>query len=384
MSRPTPSPLALGLVGLAATFVGIGLGRFSFTPLIPLLVAENVATSAQAAYAAAAMMVGYTVGAIGAAPLARRLGSAPMLRVALAGTALALLAEAFPIGIAGHGLARFVTGVLGAVLMVLGPALALRAAPPDGRGRVAGLTYTGIGLGIVGSGLAVPALGDWGGVTAAALGLAVAALAFGGSAWFRLPPSAPPATGVDGARLSRPVVLLGAAYALDAFGYVPHTTFWSDFIASELGRGVSAGGLHWALFGIGALLGPVVLGRLAVSYGFRRVLTGGLAVKAAAVALPMVSVTPLALGLSSVLVGALVPGMVAAVSGRLSEIVPADRLPARWGLLTAVFAVAQAASGWAHSALYGASGTYSTLFPLAAGALAIATVLVFVSGEPDQ
>jgi len=180
------------------------------------------------------------------------------------------------------------------------------------------------------------------------------------------------------------VLLLAAAYAIDAFGYVPHTAFWSDFIASELGYGVAAGGIHWALFGVGALLGPVVLGRAAGRFGFRRVLTAGFAVKAAAVGLPVVATSPIALGLSSVLVGALVPGIVASVSGRLSEIVPADRLPARWGLLTAIFAVAQALAGWAQSALYGAAGTYTVLFPLAAGALVLSTILVFASGETDR
>lgn len=380
MSAPARSTLTLGLVGLATTLVGIGLGRFSFTPLIPLLVEEGVATSSQAAYAATALMAGYMTGAVGAAWAARRLGARWLLRLALAGTTVALLAEVFPISILGHGSARFVTGVLGAVLMILGPALALRAAPVEGRGRVAGLTYTGIGLGIVMSGLGVPALGALGGVALAAGGLMGVALIATAFAWTRLPPAAPPATSTDGQGLSRAVLLLGAAYALDAFGYVPHTAFWSDFIASELGHGVAAGGRYWALFGLGALLGPLVVGWLAARYGFHRVLIGVMTVKASAVSLPMVSVTPVALAASSFLVGALVPGLVTVVSGRLSELVPADRLPARWGALTVAFAITQVAAGWVHSSLYEATGRYADLFPLATGALVVAIALVLIPG----
>lgn len=371
MSPPHPSAWRLALPGLAATFIGIGLGRFSFTPLIPLLVAEGTATSGEAARAAAALLVGYTLGAVGAAMLARRFGAVAVLRCALWGTALALLAEALPIGIFGHGALRAVTGCLGGILMVLGPTQVMRAAYPEQRAMASGVIYSGIGLGMLASGGLVPALATWGTpAVAVALGIlaALVAILFGWK-WPEAPEPPVPPTSTGGRTWSPALIFLAIAYALDAIGYIPHTVYWSDFVASELGHGVGAGGRYWMLFGLGALAGPVLAGRAARRFGFRRALSAAFTLKILAVGLPVLSVSPVALAISSVGVGALVPGVVALVSGRLTDFSSPHQLAGRWGLLTAVFAVSQTLAGAAHAELFVQLGSYRPLFLVASLAL---------------
>src|SRR5471032_1762756 len=78
--------------GLCATLVGVGIGRFSYTPLIPFLIAGGVLSEAEAAYLGAGGVLGYLLGAALAARIAARLGMTAAVRVAFALAALSLAA----------------------------------------------------------------------------------------------------------------------------------------------------------------------------------------------------------------------------------------------------------------------------------------------------
>ncbi|NLH83001.1 MAG: YbfB/YjiJ family MFS transporter, partial [Phyllobacteriaceae bacterium] len=174
-SRSVLSPLALA--GLAALVVGLGFGRFAYTALVPGLIGEGWIGPTGAGPLAAANFAGYLAGALAGAPLARRFGTATTLRLTMAATALALFAGVAPFGIVWLALARFAAGVGGAVLMVVAPTTVLRLAEPARRGAIAGVVFTGIGLGIALSGTLVPMLARAGiAVTWAALGLAAGVL----------------------------------------------------------------------------------------------------------------------------------------------------------------------------------------------------------------
>jgi predicted MFS family arabinose efflux permease len=387
------SPLALGSLGLACTFVALGMGRFSFTPMMPMLIAEGVASPAGVNLAAALMMVGYTVGAIGSAWAGRRFGTRRMVRLALMVISAALATEALPLPLELHALMRFLCGMGGAVLIILAPSLLLQSTSADGRAKVAGLTYTGIGLGTLISGAVVP----WAGTVAtASLALAaLSAVAMVSSYW--LPAPSPPVHHAQSdsdpaVRLSWsqklrrgwPVVgLVALAYALDAFAYVPHSALWGTFVAQEVGLGVTVAGHHWMLFGLGAICGPMLVARFAATLGFRRTLGGAMTLKAGAILLPWLTTAPWALALSITLVGALVPSVVALTSGRLAEIDP-DKMAARWGVATSAFAIFQAAGGWIHASLYASFHSYLPLFPIAASVLAVGAVIVFLARESER
>ncbi len=393
---PTPrtlSPLALGGLGLACTFVALGMGRFSFTPMMPMLVAEGVATPSQVNSAAALMMVGYTIGAISAAWAGRRFGSRLMVRLALLLISIALGLEALPLPIEAHSILRFFCGAGGAVLIILAPSLLLQSSAISGRAKVAGLTYTGIGLGTLISGAVVPWAGS---VSGASVALAlISALAMASSFWLPPPPvitrpsptndaPQPKISWLQRLRAGSPVVgMVALAYAMDAFAYVPHTALWGTFVAQEIGLGVKVAGHHWVLFGMGAICGPLLVARVAAAIGFRRTLFAAMALKAGAILLPWLSTAPWVLMLSITMVGALVPGVVALTSGRLAEM-DAEKMPARWGLATSGFAIFQAAAGWIHASLYAFFGSYLPLFPLAAAVLAVASVIVLFAREPND
>lgn len=374
--------LPRALPGFAATFVGIGMGRFSLTPLAPLLVAEHWVTPQGAATAAALMLAGYAVGALAAAPLARLFGTDRCLWLALLVTGLALIATALVPDVVGQSVGRAITGVTGGVLMVLGPSAILRVTAAAERPAVSALIYAGIGLGIALSGIVIPVVAD--AVTASWL-IAGAALLGALPGFRRGVPQPAPVAGVgqaggrwSGLRMPGPVVLLTVAYGLDAIGYIPHTVYWSSYIARELGLGISSGGGQWVLFGVGAVLGAPAAGLVAARIGFQRAVPLALLVKAVAVALPLISDSGLALAVSSVLVGLLVPGVVALMSGRLAGVTEPHRLTGQWALMTGIFALFQAGGGALHAHLFTLTGSYRPMFLLAGLALAAAAAVAAV------
>ncbi|HMH77171.1 MAG TPA: YbfB/YjiJ family MFS transporter, partial [Candidatus Udaeobacter sp.] len=136
MSGPRPHPGAwrVTLAGLCASLVGIGLARFAYTPLLPVLITEGWFPASQAAYLGAANLAGYLGGALCARPLAHRSGAPWALRAMMALVTAAFFACALPLSFAWFFLWRFASGVAGGTLMVLAAPTVLPHVPAARRG----------------------------------------------------------------------------------------------------------------------------------------------------------------------------------------------------------------------------------------------------------
>ena len=375
------------LAGLCASLVGIGLARFAYTPLIPALIAAGWFTPAQAAYLGAANLAGYLAGALLARRIAALVPTGALLRTMMAVATAAFFACAAPLSFSWFFVWRFAAGIAGGVLMVLAAPVVLAQVPPARRGLASGAIFTGVGLGIAASGTLVPLLlraglsTTWCGLGALALGLT--ALAWGGWPRGRAVPAAPPAS-APARHGRRPPALraLYVEYALIAAGLVPHMVFLVDFVARGLGRGLDVGGQYWVVFGLGAAIGPLATGQLADRIGFQRALRLALVVQTMAVALPALTAGPIWLALSSLAVGAMVPGIVPLVLGRVHELSPAGEpgRTAAWSFATVAFALGQAAAAYGFSFLFARAGDgYAMLFGLGAAVLALALTIDLVA-----
>ncbi|HZU89651.1 MAG TPA: YbfB/YjiJ family MFS transporter [Stellaceae bacterium] len=418
-------PVRATVAALSANLVGIGLARFGYTPLIPALIAAHWFTPAASVSLGAANLFGYLLGALGARALASRAGLKASLRAMMALTAASFFACAWPLGFLWFFVWRVLSGMTGGGLMALAAPAVLPHIPPSRRGLAGGAIFTGVGLGIAASGTLVPLLVK-AGLVETWLGLGLLALLMTMLAWNGWPPAprdhrsrgdsngearravppaghspdqvrglkarrglkahphegafpahAPPATG----RVLRALYL---EYALNAVGLVPHMIFYVDFIARGLGRGLAVGARYWVLFGLGALVGPLLAGHLGDRIGFRAALRLAFIVETLAVALPLASVATPALAVSSFVVGAFVPGIVAVVIGRMRELVPRDPPGQRaaWSLCTTAFALGQALAAYGFAALYAKSANgYPLLFALAAASLLTALAVDLGAGR---
>ena len=189
---------------------------------------------------------------------------------------------------------------------------------------------------------------------------------------------APALEGPHRSRFGPTLKALYVEYALNAVALVPHMVFLVDFVARGLERGIDVGAQYWVVFGLGAVTGPLIAGHVADRIGFARALCLAFIVQAAAVALPAITVSSGALALSSLVVGAMVRGIVPLVLGRVHQLAAADEQvrQAAWSFATAAFALGQAAAAYGFSFLFARTdGGYAALFALGAAALVLALAI---------
>lgn len=361
------------LAGLCATLIGVGLQRFAYSPLLPVMVTARWLTPGQAGALGGANFAGYLVGALAAGWTGSLLGVRRALRGAMVVAALCFLLCAYRGGLFWLLPWRTLAGVAGGTLMVLaGPAVQV-SVPAEQRPRAGGVMFAGVGSGIAIGAAIVPLLLPWG-VAATWLMLALTTAALAVLAWRRVPDVAPPADpGLP--RLPRAAWMLILSYAVSAAAITPHMLFWPDFIARGLGWGVRAGSVGWLGFGLAAMVGPSLFSALAVRFGIVTAYRASLAVQGLAALLPVLLHTLPVLVLSTLLAGS-------SAVGATTLMIPAgrqlagDRAAAIWRLGTAAWGAAQTATGFALAAVLAATGSHLPLFGLGAAAGLLAALLV--------
>jgi predicted MFS family arabinose efflux permease len=373
-----PIPWRATLSGLCASFVGIGIARFAYTPLLPAIIAAHWFTAEAATYLGAANLAGYMAGAALANRLATRAPAPLVIRTMLALAVAAFFACAWPINLAWFFAWRFISGLSGGVVMVLAATTILPHVPPARRGAATGAIFMGVGLGIATSGTLVPLLLQLG-LQQAWIGLGVLGTVMTAIAWNGLP-AAHPATAVRSPvrhplDIGWPLKALYFEYALNAVGLVPHMIFLVDFVTRGLHAGLARGAEYWVLFGLGAVLGPILGGHVADRTGFGPALRLGFLVQAAAIAVPALGFDGVCLMVSAVVVGAFIPGVVTLTLGRVREVLehyPSAHADA-WSKATTSFAVIQAGAAYGMSFLFASNGgNYGMLFAIGAAAVVLA------------
>jgi predicted MFS family arabinose efflux permease len=374
-SRREVSVLHATLAGLCAVLVGIGLARFAYTPLIPALIDAQWFTAVQAVYLGAANLAGYLIGALSGRRLAAASTTPFILRAMMLVATASFFASALPISFLWFFLWRLLSGIAGGALMVLAAPSILPHIAPARRGLAGGVIFTGVGLGIAASGTLVPLLLRQGLATTwcalGALALLLTVLAWSG--WPGDVAARP--THERPRRASSTLLALYAEYGLNAAGQVPHMVFLVVYVALGLERGIEIGAQYWVLFGVGAVLGPMLAGQLADRIGFARALRLAFLIQILGVALAAIPVGSLGLAVSSVVIGAAVPGVVPLVLGRVHELVPPEQRGPTWSFATTAFALGQAAGAYGLSFLYAQTGNYGLLFMLGAGAIFLALLI---------
>jgi predicted MFS family arabinose efflux permease len=387
------------LAGLAATFTGNGIGRFAYITLMPALIQAQWFSRAAAAQLGVATLLGYLLGPCLIQLTAQRWPRRALMRGAMLLCSVSYFACAWPSApFAWFYGWRFLAGLGGAILMVLAAPMILPHVRSAQRGRMSGLIFSGIGLGAALSGLLIPVLVQvqisWAWWAMGGSCLALTGLTW--PTWARLdrlplPRSVSP-TGSDSAPLIETSVwqnprvwCLLIAYALNAIGFLPHTLFWVDFLVRELGCSLAVGGFSWALFGLGAAIGPVLTGRWGDRWGVRRCLLVGFGLKALGVALPLWSQQIWVLHFSAFLVGMFTPGIVALVSMYAMQLVGVRNHHCAWGAMTFSFALTQAFGGMGMALLIRQMDSYLPLYGISAVALLGSIVcIIAISARSPQ
>lgn len=378
----TANPWRVIFAGLCASLIAVGFGRFAYTPLIPAQIAAEWFSPTQTIYFGAANLAGYLVGALSAGPVGRHVPNVFLLRGAMGLVTVSFFACSMPLSVSWFFAWRFIAGVAGGYLIVLAAPMVLPHVPPERRGLAAGAIFLGVGVGIVASGTLIPLFLRFG-VSQAWIGIGGASLILTILSWPAWPKthealraeSEPTIAPRDNAGLLR---ALYVAYALTAVGQATHVIFFVDFIVRGLGKGMEAAATYWLVWGLSAVIGPLVAGAVADRIGFRRALRLSLFMQAAGVLLPAFSTAPISLIISSLIIGGFISGSVVLTLGRARELTPGGQAAQTlsWGRCTAAFSIGLAIAAYVYSAIFANFGElYLTIFIIGGLGFALAFLI---------
>jgi MFS family permease len=380
--------LAIALAGLLSLAVAVGIGRFAFTPLLPLMLHDGTLDLAAASWLATANYLGYWIGAMACAlqpALWRRWGRPPLahtaaIRSGLVATVLLTLGMALPLP-ALWPLWRGLAGIASALVFVYVASWCLTRLAALGAPALAGLIFVGPGLGIAASGLVASVMVAYG--VQAATGWAVfAALAAGltAIAWPQLrgTVAAPAAAQTGDAPAPRGTVpILALAYGLAGFGYIISATFL-PVIARQMLPGSIWLDLFWPLFGLGVAGGALLTLRVPAHWDRRHLLMGCYAMQASGILLGVWLPSLLGFAVGSLLLGLPFTALTLFAVQEVRRLRPHDA-SALLGLLTAVFGLGQIAGPLLVAALLAHSATpalgFARSLELAATALLVGLLM---------
>ncbi|HTS54086.1 MAG TPA: YbfB/YjiJ family MFS transporter [Burkholderiales bacterium] len=369
------SPAAVARAGLIALAVAMGIGRFAFTPLLPMMQDDEGLSVAIGGWLASANYLGYLIGALSAMWIrAQAAGAVRAALIVIGAATIAMgLAHTFPL----WALLRGIAGVASAWALIHASAWCLERLAAVRRPVLNGMVFGGVGAGIAGVGAICVVLMHAGAGSARSwIVLGALALVLTATVW---PTFASDPRGASSGRGSAPgaapswdreSLRLVLCYGAFGFGYIIPATFL-PVMARQAIHDPLIFGWSWPVFGAAALVSTLGAAMLPPSLGNRRAWIASQLLMALGVALPVF--WP---GIGGVLFSAVFVGgtfmVTTMVAIREAREVAGPHAIGLIAAMTAAFAVGQIAGPIGASYLVGSSGSFS-------GALLIASFLLALS-----
>ena len=355
--------------------VAMGIGRFAFTPLLPMMQKDAGLSLGLGGWLATANYVGYLMGAYSATHL--RFRPARVAPLSLLATALLTAAMAWTQAPAAWMALRFLAGVASAWVLIFTSAWALHRLAALAAPGLRGVVFSGVGLGIMLAGLLCiwflqagwSSARSWIalGVTALLLSL-VSAPAIARRNLEAVQTAHMPPVGRAGAR---EVLALALAYGIFGFGYIIPATFLPAMAKQRI-PDPAVFGWAWPLFGLAGLVSTLIAGRLMVRYSNRGVWGVSHLIMGAGVVLPLLLGGMTGIVLSALCVGGTFMVITSAGIQEARRLMPHDPAPLM-AKLTVAFALGQILGPLCVSLLPAGPGSL-------AGLLLTAAVLLAASG----
>jgi len=390
VKAPDPSPPAhparLILILSLTPTVGLGIGRFAYSLVLP-----DMRDALGWSYSAAGFMntinaAGYLAGALMASRLIRRYGLSAAVRWGTLASVVSLALCALSGNFFVLSFARLLAGVGAAAGFVAGGTLATKIAQsyPARANFLLSLFYAGPGLGILASGLIAPfvlqAFGPgswwivWWAMTLLAVAMSVPLMLTSIDMDDGLADAAPAKFAVA------PVLIYLAGYFLFGAGYIAYMTFMIAYVR-DAGGGAAAQSAFWSLIGVSAFVTPWV---------WRRVLAldrGGLStaiilgVNALGAALPLFGHSPALLAISALVFGVAFFAVVGSTTAFVRLNYPPSAWPKGIAAMTIAFGIGQTLGPIAVGAVTDAMGSLSYALNVSAAMLAVGAMAAAFQGK---
>ena len=386
LPSPPAHPARLILTLSLTPTVGLGIGRFAYSLVLP-----DMRDALGWSYSAAGFMntvnaAGYLAGALMASRIVKRYGLSAAARWGTLACVVSLALCALSGNFFVLSFARLLAGLGAAAGFVAGGTLATKIAQsrPARANFLLSLFYAGPGLGILASGLIAPfvlrAFGPgswwivWWAMTLLAVVMAVplmltpidtrAHIADATSAKFAI----------------APVLIYLAGYFLFGAGYIAYMTFMIAYVR-DAGGGAAAQSAFWSLIGVSAFVTPWV---------WRRVLAldrGGLSTaiilgfNALGAALPLFGHSPALLAISALVFGVAFFAVVGSTTAFVRLNYPPSAWPKGIAAMTIAFGIGQTLGPIAVGGVTDAMGSLSYALNVSAAMLAVGAIAAGFQGK---
>ncbi|MEP3245725.1 MAG: YbfB/YjiJ family MFS transporter [Sneathiella sp.] len=368
------STFRIAVMGFLSLALAMGIGRFVFTPLLPLMQADGLISVSEGGLIAGPHFLGYWLGAV----LAARLPFAPkaVLQISLVVIALSTLAMGLTENFSSWIVLRFLAGLLSAFTLVMISGYYVNTLAEAGETSKQGWVFAGVGGGIAFSGigtLAIMIIGldskiSWQIFGIAALVLGIFLILFMG-------PEIPRKRVRRSVRAGKPTPLNWRniiAYGATGLGYIIPATYL-PVMAKEIINDPLVFGWSWPIFGAAACLSTLIAARLQGRFSNLSIWRVCQIIMAAGLCLPVLFPTITAILLAGICVGGtfmIITMMGIKEAHRTAPPVDALRHIAA---MTSAFAAGQMLGPFVASAVLGSTGDFSYVL-LGTGALLIFTV----------
>ncbi len=309
-------PVQIALTGTLSLAVAMGIGRFAFTPLMPMMLHDGLLDLEGASWLASANYLGYLLGAMLCTfqpALWSRLRLAPvraslMVKIGLALTCLLTAAMALDLPAAWPWL-RFAAGMVTALAFVYTSTWCLGHLTRLNVPSAGGIVYAGPGVGIASSGLLAGLMVqmDWRASTGwiafallAALMTAIVWPVYRDDHGLQPGGAAQAARGAGGGVTEKAALTI--AYGLAGFGYIITATFLPVIARTALPGSIWPD-LFWPLLGVGVACGALLASRIPSRIDQRLLLIGCYLMQALGVAIVIWLPTLAGFAIGSLLVG---------------------------------------------------------------------------------
>ncbi|WP_313218930.1 YbfB/YjiJ family MFS transporter [Stenotrophomonas sp.] len=365
--------------GICALVLTVGLARFAYTPLLPVMRLDAGLTAAGGGWLATFNYLGYLAGTV----LVARVGDMQLkFRFYRIGLVLAVVSTGLmgtTTDMATWGVLRFVAGLSSTAGLLLASGLVLNWLLAHQRRPQLGLHFAGLGVGIAVSGLAAAAMADQLASSRQWIALGTLAVVFLIPAWAWMPPPAA-ISSATGANAPPPPGrrwrwLLIASYFCAGVGFVVSATFIVAILV-QTPAFAGHGSWVWVLVGLTAIPSTFAWDRLSNRLGLIRALMLAYALQATSFVLPLLDGGLWAGAASAVLFGLTFAGIVSltlTVVGRHYPHNPAKAM----ATLTLSYGVAQIIAPAIAGTLARDSGSYQGALVLAAIMMVIGIVLLW-------
>lgn len=373
------------LAGISALILTVGLARFAYTPLLPVMRQEAGLSLLAGGWLATLNYGGYIAGLLVASWVGTLRLKFHIYRASLVIAVVTTAAMGMTDNLYLWALLRFVAGFSSIAGLVLASGLILDWLNRQGHPPELGLHFSGLGLGIAASAVAVAAMADlpwnwqW-------IGLGLLGIVFFIPAWWWLPrPLGEHAatTGAAPVPSRRWLNLMAAAYFCAGFGYVVSATFIVD-ILENLPLLAGRGGWVWLVVGAAAIPSTFVWDRVAARLGQIPALLLAYALQTVSIVLPVVTESAALNLVSAGLWGATAVGIVSLSLSVIGRRYPGN--PARaMARLTLSYGIAQIAAPAMAGYIGSFTGSYRGALVVSAAVMIVGMLLLLVlRKEPTE